>query len=153
MASPFLSHSARAVVVVLQWSCCGDRAVVRRPVFQGRATACPAVLPLYDVGVGTELVRGLLDEVGLPATLSERGDLVGARWGRCPPSGGASTRGAGTTSVGDLTRYETTSVTPYGRLRHLGPVARLPATPGRWEVATSPIGTSAPAWMPARAAI
>ncbi len=57
------------------------------------------------------------------------------------------------TGLGDLAPYETTSDTPYGRLRHLGPVARLPATPGRWEVATSPIGTHAPAWMPARGAI
>ncbi len=69
MSPPFLSHSARAGVV----RCCGAW-----PVFQGRATARPAVLPPYDAGVGAELVSGLLDEVGLPGTLSERVDLVGA---------------------------------------------------------------------------
>jgi crotonobetainyl-CoA:carnitine CoA-transferase CaiB-like acyl-CoA transferase len=53
------------------------------------------------------------------------------------------------TGLGDLTPYLTTSDTPYGRLRHLGPVARLPTTPGRWEVPTSPIGTHAPAWQDA----
>ena len=50
------------------------------------------------------------------------------------------------TGLGDLAPYLTASDTPYGRLHHLGPVAGLPATPGRWEVPTSPIGTHAPAW-------
>jgi hypothetical protein len=36
------------------------------------------VLTPYDTGVGAQLVRGLLAEVGLPATLAERADLVGA---------------------------------------------------------------------------
>lgn len=51
------------------------------------------------------------------------------------------------TGLGDLGRYLTTSDTPYGRLHHLGPVARLPVTPARWDVPTSPIGTHAPAWQ------
>ena len=52
------------------------------------------------------------------------------------------------TGFGDLSPFLTASHTPYGRLHHLGPVARLPLTPGRWEVPTSPIGTHAPAWVP-----
>jgi len=57
------------------------------------------------------------------------------------------------TGFGDLGPYLTTSETPYGRLHHLGPVAALPVTPGRWEVPTSPIGTHPPAWQEATARI
>jgi crotonobetainyl-CoA:carnitine CoA-transferase CaiB-like acyl-CoA transferase len=57
------------------------------------------------------------------------------------------------TGFGDLAPYLTTSDTPYGRLQHLGPAARLPATPPRWEVATAPIGTHPPAWQEATARI
>lgn len=57
------------------------------------------------------------------------------------------------TGFGDLDPYLTTSDTPYGRLHHLGPVAALPATPARWEVPTSPIGTHTPAWQESAACI
>ncbi len=50
------------------------------------------------------------------------------------------------TGFGDLDTFSTANDTPYGRLHHLGPVARLPITPGRWAVPTSPIGTHAAAW-------
>jgi crotonobetainyl-CoA:carnitine CoA-transferase CaiB-like acyl-CoA transferase len=50
------------------------------------------------------------------------------------------------TGFGDLDSFFTASDTPYGRLHHLGPVARLPITPGRWAAPTSPIGTHAAAW-------
>ncbi|HVW32816.1 MAG TPA: hypothetical protein VHL53_09790, partial [Acidimicrobiia bacterium] len=59
-------------------------------------------------------------------------------------SGGGSEDGA--TGFGDVDAYCTTSETPFGRLRHLAPVAQLPRTPARWEVPTSPIGTHPPAW-------
>jgi crotonobetainyl-CoA:carnitine CoA-transferase CaiB-like acyl-CoA transferase len=71
-----------------------------------------------------------------------------ARWfTEAPVAVGAST------GFGDLDPYLTTSDTPYGRLHHLGPVATLAATPGRWEVPTSPIGTHAPAWQETTACI
>jgi crotonobetainyl-CoA:carnitine CoA-transferase CaiB-like acyl-CoA transferase len=71
-----------------------------------------------------------------------------ARWfTEAPVAVGAST------GFGDLDPYLTTSDTPYGRLHHLGPVAALPATPGRWEVPTSPIGTHASAWQETTACI
>jgi crotonobetainyl-CoA:carnitine CoA-transferase CaiB-like acyl-CoA transferase len=54
--------------------------------------------------------------------------------------------GAETTGFGDVASYLTTSDTPFGRLRHLSPVARLSDTPARWTVPTSPIGTHPPAW-------
>ncbi len=57
------------------------------------------------------------------------------------------------TGFGDISPYLTSSDTPYGRLHHLGPVARLELTPGRWDVPTSPIGTYAPAWQEATARI
>ena len=57
------------------------------------------------------------------------------------------------TGLGDLAPYLTTSDTPYGRLHHLGPVARLPVTPGRWDVPTSPIGAHAPVWQDAPTSI
>ena len=57
------------------------------------------------------------------------------------------------TGFGDLAPCLATSHTPYGRLHHLGPAARLGLTPGRWEVPRSPIGTHAPAWQEATARI
>jgi crotonobetainyl-CoA:carnitine CoA-transferase CaiB-like acyl-CoA transferase len=50
---------------------------------------------------------------------------------------------------GDVDSFLTSSDTPYGLLRHLAPVARLAATPARWEAPTSPIGTHRAAWLPA----
>jgi crotonobetainyl-CoA:carnitine CoA-transferase CaiB-like acyl-CoA transferase len=38
------------------------------------------------------------------------------------------------------------SDTPVGRLRHLGPVVRMSATPTRWTWPATPIGHHAPAW-------
>ncbi len=45
----------------------------------------------------------------------------------------------------------TSSDTPYGRLQHLAPVARMAVTPPRWDIPTSPIGTHAPTWASATA--
>jgi hypothetical protein len=53
----------------------------------------------------------------------------------------------GTDGLGDVASYLTESDTPFGRLHHLAPVARMPATPARWEVPTSPIGTHPSAWV------
>jgi hypothetical protein len=57
------------------------------------------------------------------------------------------------TGFGAISPYLTSSDTPYGRLHHLGPAARLELTPGRWDVPTSPFGTHAPAWQEATARI
>ena len=54
-------------------------------------------------------------------------------------------------SFGDVESYMTSSTTPYGRLRHLSPVAKMPLTPPRWDVPTSPIGSHPPSWEPAPA--
>ena len=97
-------------------------------------------------------------------------------WGPSPPSSAGPRRAAATTSgppfvrpppgsparpppppplpqapsFGDVESYMTSSTTPYGRLRHLSPVAKMPLTPPRWDVPTSPIGSHPPSWEPAR---
>jgi crotonobetainyl-CoA:carnitine CoA-transferase CaiB-like acyl-CoA transferase len=48
---------------------------------------------------------------------------------------------------GDLESYRMTSDTPYGRLRHLGPVAAMSVTPPRWDWPSAPIGTHPAAWL------
>ena len=53
------------------------------------------------------------------------------------------------TSFGDVESYMTSTPTPYGRLRHLSPVVKMPLTPPRWDVPTSPIGSHPPSWDPA----
>ena len=50
----------------------------------------------------------------------------------------------------ELERWSTTSDTPVGRLRHLGPVVRLSQTPPRWARPSVPLGYHEPVW-PARA--
>ena len=50
------------------------------------------------------------------------------------------------TGFGDVAEYLTESGTPFGRVRHLAPVAQLSVTPTRWETPTSPIGTHPPTW-------
>jgi crotonobetainyl-CoA:carnitine CoA-transferase CaiB-like acyl-CoA transferase len=46
----------------------------------------------------------------------------------------------------ELDRWSITSETPFGRLRHLGPVVQLSVTPPRWERPTVPLGHHEPAW-------
>ncbi len=41
--------------------------------------------------------------------------------------------------------------TPHGRLRHLGPVVEMSATPAVWKQASVPLGTHPPAWALAQA--
>jgi crotonobetainyl-CoA:carnitine CoA-transferase CaiB-like acyl-CoA transferase len=49
----------------------------------------------------------------------------------------------------ELERWSMTTVTPVGRLRHLGPVLRLSETPPRWARPSVPLGYHEPVW-PAR---
>jgi len=52
-------------------------------------------------------------------------------------------------TAAELERWATTSDTPVGRLRHLGPVLRLSETPPRWARPSVPLGYNEPVW-PAR---
>jgi hypothetical protein len=40
-----------------------------------------------------------------------------------------------------------TSETPFGRLRHLAPIAQLSATPGRWDRPAVPLEHDPPQWL------
>jgi hypothetical protein len=40
----------------------------------------------------------------------------------------------------------TTSVTPEGTLRHLGPIVEMTATPPRWDLPSPPLGFDEPVW-------
>jgi hypothetical protein len=40
-----------------------------------------------------------------------------------------------------------TSDTPFGRLRHLAPIAQLSETPGRWERPSVPLEHDPPEWL------
>jgi crotonobetainyl-CoA:carnitine CoA-transferase CaiB-like acyl-CoA transferase len=53
------------------------------------------------------------------------------------------------TGFGDVAEFLVTTDTPFGRLRHLGPIAQLSATPPHWALPTTPLGTHAPEWLPA----
>ena len=37
--------------------------------------------------------------------------------------------------------------TPYGRMEHLGPILKMSATPPKWEVPSSPLGTHGAVWL------
>ncbi len=49
-------------------------------------------------------------------------------------------------SPGDVAPWLLDSATPFGKLRHLGPVAELSETPPRWSLPPVPLGTHAPRW-------
>lgn len=51
----------------------------------------------------------------------------------------------------DLEEITTASQTPYGAMRHLGPVLRMSETPPRWDLPSAPIGTHKPEWLTSRA--
>jgi crotonobetainyl-CoA:carnitine CoA-transferase CaiB-like acyl-CoA transferase len=158
----------RPGIVVVTINCYGDAGPWRdRPGWEQMAQTTsgmvigqggpdsPALLP----AAACDYTTGYLAALGTMAALWRRAHEGGsyhvraslcqtARWfTEAPPPVGD------VTGFGDLTPYLTASDTPYGRLHHLGPVARLPVTPGRWEVPTSPIGTHAPAWLEATAGI
>lgn len=49
----------------------------------------------------------------------------------------------------DIADVLQTSQTPYGNMRHLGPVLRLSETSPRWELPSSPLGSHRPEWLAA----
>jgi len=48
---------------------------------------------------------------------------------------------------GDLAPWLIESHTASGALQHLGPVAQLSRTPGRWDRPSPPLGADTPAWL------
>jgi len=56
---------------------------------------------------------------------------------------------AGGPDAARLEPFMTSSDTPHGRVRHLGPVAQLSETPARWDQPTVPLGAHPAAWTDA----
>ena len=50
---------------------------------------------------------------------------------------------------GDIESFLVTTDTPFGRLRHLAPVAEMTATPPHWELPTTPLGVDPAEWATA----
>ncbi len=40
-----------------------------------------------------------------------------------------------------------TSQTPYGEMKHLGPILKMSSTPAHWERPSSPLGSHSPTWL------
>ncbi len=48
---------------------------------------------------------------------------------------------------GFVDEIRVTSQTPYGEMKHLGPILKMSATPTHWELPSSPLGTHCPTWL------
>jgi crotonobetainyl-CoA:carnitine CoA-transferase CaiB-like acyl-CoA transferase len=152
----------RPGIVVVTINCYGDAGPWRlRPGWEQMAQTVsglavgqggpdhPALVP----AAACDYTTGYLAALGTMAALRRRareGGSYHVRASLCQTAAWFTTTG-GTASVdgsgfGDVDSYLTTSDTPFGRLRHLAPVAGLPDTPARWAVPTSPVGSNPPAW-------
>jgi crotonobetainyl-CoA:carnitine CoA-transferase CaiB-like acyl-CoA transferase len=156
--------AARPGIVAVTINCYGDAGPWRnRPGWEQMAQTAsglavgqgspdhPALVP----AAACDYTTGYLAALGSLAALWRRAREGGsyhvrvslcqtARWlARTTSTAPAGTDRKG---FGDVESYLITSETPFGRLRHLGPVARLSGTPPRWDVPTSPIGSHLPAW-------
>jgi len=158
----------RPGIVVVTINCYGDTGPWRlRPGWEQMAqtTAGMAIgqggpdRPDLVPAAACDYTTGYLAALGTMAALWRRAHEGGsyhvraslcqtARWFTEAPTAAGERTG-----FGDIRPYLTSSDTPYGRLHHLSPAARLALTPGRWDVPTSPIGTHAPAWQEATARI
>jgi len=158
----------RPGIVVVTINCYGDAGPWRlRPGWEQMAQTTSGMAigqggpdhPQLVPAAACDYTTGYLAALGTMAALWRRAHEGGsyhvraslcqtARWFTEAPAAAGEPTG-----LGDLGPYLTSSDTPYGRLHHLGPAARLALTPGRWEVPTSPIGTHAPAWQEATARI
>jgi crotonobetainyl-CoA:carnitine CoA-transferase CaiB-like acyl-CoA transferase len=160
----------RPGIVVVTINCYGDTGPWRlRPgweqmaqtvsglaVGQGGVDA-PALVP----AAACDYTTGYLAALGTMAALWRRAHEGGsyhvraslcqtAGWfTRLPTQAATGPAASAASDFGDTASYLVRSDTPYGRLTHLAPVARLARTPSRWDVPTSPIGTHLPAWQAA----
>ncbi len=153
----------RPGIVVVTINCYGDAGPWRmRPGWEQMAQTVsglavgqggsdhPALVP----AAACDYTTGYLAALGTMAALWRRsveGGSYHVRASLCQTAtwfAGAPAVSGEPNGFGDADSFLTSSDTPYGRLRHLAPVARLAATPARWEVPTSPIGTHRAAWLP-----
>jgi len=114
----------------------------------GRPTLMPAAACDYTTGylaaLGTMVALWRRSHEGgtwhVRASLCQTGNWFAELGPTCDPAA------ATPPDADDLDRWSVTTDTPFGRLRHLGPVAELSATPPRWTRPTVPLGTHQPAW-------
>lgn len=152
----------RPGIVVVTINCYGDAGPWRlRPGWEQMAQTVSGIVvgqggrdhPELLAAAACDYTTGYLAALGTMAALWRRSREGGsyhvraslcqtATWFTRTPEANVGTDG-----LGDVASYLTESDTPYGRLHHLAPVVRMPATPARWEVPTSPIGTHPPAWV------
>jgi crotonobetainyl-CoA:carnitine CoA-transferase CaiB-like acyl-CoA transferase len=113
----------------------------------GRPTLVPAAACDYTTGflaaLGAMLGLGLRATEGgswhVQASLCQTADWIIAEKARCDP--------AAATGLPDLERWMTTTVTPEGTLRHLGPIVEMSSTPPRWDRPSPPLGADEPVWL------
>ena len=72
------------------------------------------------------------------ASLCQTGSWLARLGPTCDPDAAAG--------LGDLTAWMQETDTALGRLRHLGPVAEMSATPPRWARPSPPLGADPPEW-------
>jgi crotonobetainyl-CoA:carnitine CoA-transferase CaiB-like acyl-CoA transferase len=154
----------RPGIVVVTINCYGDAGPWRmRPGWEQMAQTVsglavgqggsdhPALVP----AAACDYTTGYLAALGTMAALWRRsveGGSYHVRASLCQTAtwfAGAPAVSGEPNGFGDADSFLTSSDTPYGRLRHLAPVARMAATPARWELPTSPIGTHRAAWLSA----
>ena len=114
--------------------------------------------PKHLPGQALDYVTGYLGAFGAMTALARRTAEGGswlvrlalARTGRWIDGlgrlDGPDARGGPDPGMDDIADLVQESDTPWGRLRHMAPVARLSATPGRWARPAVPPGTHPPAW-------
>jgi crotonobetainyl-CoA:carnitine CoA-transferase CaiB-like acyl-CoA transferase len=74
------------------------------------------------------------------ASLCQTGAWVAGMGPVCDPDAASG--------LGDLTPWMRDTETALGRLRHLGPVAEMTATPARWALPSPPLGADPAEWLP-----
>jgi crotonobetainyl-CoA:carnitine CoA-transferase CaiB-like acyl-CoA transferase len=157
--------AARPGLVYVTINCYGDAGPWRaRPGWEQLAQSAtglaaaqgapgpPALMP----AAACDYTTGYLAALGTMAALWRRareGGTYHVRASLCQT--GAWFAGMGPTcdpeaagGVGDVASWTVETDTPWGRLRHLSPVAEMSATPPRWDLPAVPLGTHSPLWLP-----
>jgi crotonobetainyl-CoA:carnitine CoA-transferase CaiB-like acyl-CoA transferase len=101
---------------------------------------------LAAFGVGAALARRAADggSYHVQLSLAQTGRYLAA----LPRTSPAERAGlAAELPAGRLAALLTETDTPFGRLRHLAPTARMSATPPRWDLPTVPMNHDSPAWQ------
>ncbi len=159
----------RPGIVVVTINCYGDAGPWRlRPGWEQMAQTVSGLAvgqggidhPTLVPAAACDYTTGYLAALGTMAALRRRareGGSYHVRASLCQTAawltstarqhGPAAGTGDPPTGFGDVDSYLMVSDTPFGRLHHLSPVVGLTATPARWDVPTSPVGSHPPVWQ------